>query len=117
MRESHSRVVLHRLGFPEPELQVPFLLRDGRTVRTDFFWREHRHVGEFDGVSKYHDPRLLRGRTPSQVLIEEKDREDELRRQVNAFSRWRTPDLEAPRRLYDKLTFAGLPSSKPRPGR
>ena len=86
-------------------------------MRPDFFWREHRHIGEFDGVGKYLDPHLLRGRTPAQALLEEKDREDELRRMVNGFTRWRTPDLAAPRLLYDRLVAVGLPSVKPRPGR
>lgn len=117
VRESHSRVVLFGLGFPAPELQHRFVLPDGRTVRSDFFWREWDHVGEFDGVGKYIDPAILRGRTPAQALIEEKDREDALRRIVRRLSRWRTPQLEQPARLWDILTHAGLPSSRPRPGR
>ncbi|MEZ3161962.1 hypothetical protein AB1K54_15715 [Microbacterium sp. BWT-B31] len=117
VRESQSRVLIASMGFPAPELQARFVLSDGREAFTDFFWREHRHIGEFDGVGKYRDPQLLRGRTPEQVVIAEKDREDELRRQVNAFSRWRMPELSSPRRLYDILCSAGLPTASPRPGR
>ena len=84
------------LGFPDPELQVEFVLSDGRRAFTDFFWPDRRHVGEFDGASKYRDPALLDGRSPEQVLVDEKDREDELRRQVRAFSRWRVPALRRP---------------------
>jgi len=117
VRESQSRVLIALLGFPEPELQARFVLADGREAFTDFFWREHRHIGEFDGAGKYRDPALLKGRTPEEVLLAEKDREDELRRQVTAFSRWRLPALRSPRMLYDILHGAGLPASRPRPGR
>lgn len=117
VRESQSRVLISTMGFPPPELQARFELADGRAAFTDFFWRDFRHIGEFDGIGKYRDPELLQGRTPEEVLLAEKDREDDLRRQCDAFSRWRTPDLASPRRLYDILNGAGLPSSKSRPGR
>lgn len=117
VRESQSRVLISVLGFPEPELQARFMLSSGRDAFTDFFWLEHRHIGEYDGVGKYRDPALLRGRTPEEALVAEKDREDDLRRQVRAFSRWRTPALAAPRILYDILHGAGLPTRRPRPGR
>lgn len=117
VRESQSRVVLHLLGFPAPVLQARFILDSGHVAFTDFFWPAHRHIGEFDGVDKYIDPEQRRGLTPEQVLVAEKDREDSLRRQVAAFSRWRTPMLTRPRLLYDLLTAAGLPSTAPRPGR
>ena len=91
------------MGFPPPELQARFTLSNGRSAFTDFFWREHRHIGEFDGVGKYRDPELLRGRTAEEVLLAEKDREDELRRQVSRFSRWRVPALDQPRLLFDIL--------------
>ena len=90
---------------------------DGRDAFTDFFWRDHSHIGEFDGVGKYRDAELLRGLAPEEALIAEKDREDDLRRQVRAFSRWRTPALGSPRALYDILRGAGLPTSRPRPAR
>jgi hypothetical protein len=117
VRESHSRVLISVMGFPEPELQARFVLSDGRDAFTDFFWQEHRHIGEFDGAGKYRDPALLRDRTPEEVLLEEKDREDDLRRQVDAFSRWRLPALRSPRLLFDILHDAGLPTTKHRPGR
>ncbi|MDR7184291.1 hypothetical protein J2X85_001314 [Microbacterium trichothecenolyticum] len=115
VRESHSRVLISVMGFPEPELQARFMLSDGRDAFTDFFWQEHRHIGEFDGAGKYRDPALLRDRSSEEVLLEEKDREDDLRRQVDAFSRWRLPALRSPRLLFDILRDAGLPP--PSPGR
>lgn len=117
VRESQSRVLISVMGFPEPELQTRFVLSDGREAFTDFFWREQRHIGEFDGVGKYRDPALLGGLTPEDALLAEKDREDDLRRQVDAFSRWRVPALRSPRQLYDILSGAGLPTARPRPGR
>ncbi|MET0830458.1 MAG: hypothetical protein ABWY26_13100, partial [Microbacterium sp.] len=117
VRESQSRVLISTMGFPEPELQARFVLEGGREAFTDFFWRDHGHVGEFDGAGKYRDPALLKGRTPEEVLLAEKDREDELRRQVRAFSRWRLPALKSPQLLYDILHGAGLPTAKRRPGR
>ena len=45
--ESYSRAVLHRRGFPMPELQREFLTPSGR-FRTDFYWKEQALVGEFE---------------------------------------------------------------------
>ncbi|MGC5169330.1 hypothetical protein ACLQ2Q_01620 [Microbacterium sp. DT81.1] len=115
VRESQSRVAIDRLGFPTPELQRRIRLPSGRSVYPDFFFEEFDHAGEFDGKGKYFDPDILQGRSPQQALLEEKDREDELRRAVRALSRWRTPALQDPRMLYDILTADGLPSRRPRP--
>ncbi|SJN31189.1 hypothetical protein FM104_07315 [Microbacterium esteraromaticum] len=117
VRESQSRVLLKRLGFPEPVLQHPFQLPDGSTARTDFFFPEQNHVGEFDGIGKYLDPELLQGRSPEAALIAEKDRADAISRLVGRVSRWRTPNLRRPRELYDILIADGLPSSLPPPPR
>lgn len=117
VRESQSRVLISTMGFPAPELQARFVLANGREAFTDFFWRDHAHIGEFDGAGKYRDPALLHGRSTEEVLLAEKDREDELRRQVRAFSRWRLPALRSPQLLYDILHSAGLPTTKRRPGR
>lgn len=113
--ESHSRVWIHLLGFPQPVLQQPFLLPSGRRAFPDFYWRDFDHAGECDGRSKYTDPQFLRGRTAEQAVIDEKNRENELRQVVGRLSRWEPRELYPPRRLYDRLTFDGLPSSKPRP--
>ena len=56
VRESQSRVLISVLGFPDPELQARFVLSQGREAFTDFFWPDHRHIGEFDGAGKYRDP-------------------------------------------------------------
>lgn len=115
VEESHSRVQIHLLGFPPPELQVRLLLPSGRTALPDFFWREHSHAGECDGRSKYTNPVFLRGRTTEQAVIDEKNRENELRRVVARVSRWEPRHLYPSRQLYDILAGDGLPSRKPRP--
>ena len=49
------------------------------------------------------------------AVIDEKNRENEIRREVRGFSRWDRTDVERPRRLYDILTGDGLRSALPRP--
>ncbi|GAB3600894.1 hypothetical protein GCM10027408_30290 [Microbacterium tumbae] len=117
VRESEARVLIARLGFPAPVLQKEFVLPSGRRARPDFFFEDFDHAGEFDGTGKYFDPDILKGRTPQQALLEEKDRADALRRQVSALSRWRTGAHRHPALLYDILTADGLPSRFPRPRR
>lgn len=86
--ESVSRVQMHLLGFEIPELQHRFVLDDGRTADTDFWWPSVRAIGEFDGDLKYLDARFRSGRSADQVLLREKRREDDLRRQSDRFLRW-----------------------------
>ncbi|MCC2033798.1 hypothetical protein [Microbacterium allomyrinae] len=96
-------------------LQRRFRLPSGRKADVDYYFEEFDHIAEFDGTGKYLDPALLKGRTPEEALIAEKDRGDELQRAVRAFSRWRTPAHKDPRLLYDILRRAGLPSRSARP--
>ena len=94
--ESRSRVLIHRLALPTPDLQVR-VLRDDRSEvgRCDFGWEEYRTVGEFDGRIKYG--RLLRpGQAPGDAVFEEKRREDELRDHRWQVARWTWDDLERP---------------------
>ena len=115
VRETQSRVLIARMGFPQPELQQRFTLPSGRVVYSHFWWPDQKHAGELDGIGKYVDPELLRGRSPRQALLEEKDREDELGRVVRGFARWRSPALDEPALLYDILTSTGLRSRLARP--
>ncbi len=104
--ESFSRVVIHELGLPEPDLQVE--VRDDAGVlvgRCDFGWRRHRTLGEFDGKIKYG--RLLRdGQEPGDVVFDEKVREDALRDLDNEVVRWIDADLRAPDRLRSRIVRA-----------
>ena len=101
--ESHSRVVLHRLGMPRPELQLEVRDQERRLVgRSDFGWEEHRTLGEFDGRVKYG--RLLRpGQTAEEALWAEKRREDALRDLGWQVVRWTWADLRRPDLLAERL--------------
>lgn len=108
VQESRSRVLIYELGFPRPELQFEMVC-DGRRYRADFWWEDHRHWGEFDGRGKYLSPDYQNGRSADQIVIAEKQREDAIRRSVDAFSRWDVRDLNKPHRLLTILTRSGLP--------
>jgi hypothetical protein len=100
--ESFSRVVCDELGAPRPVLQHEFVTRSGR-FRVDFWWPDHGVIGEFDGRVKYDSG-------ASQVLWDEKRREDALRRVhgVRAIARWTMDDLRHPEQLAETLSTAGL---------
>jgi hypothetical protein len=92
--ESRSRVAIAQAGLPAPLLQWEVRRRsDGAFVgRVDFGWPRQRTVGEFDGRVKYG--KLLRpGQDPTDVVYEEKRREDALRAEDLAVVRWTWPDL------------------------
>ncbi len=110
--ESLSRVVVHQLGFvPPTSLQEPFRDDRGLIGRTDFWWREVGVVGEFDGFVKYSKPEYLKGRSPSEVVVEEKARERRLEAlpEVNRVARWVRVDLDTPSRLFSELAVSGVP--------
>lgn len=95
--ESLSRVWFAEVGLPTPALQVEFLDDAGFVAITDFYWPEHRTVGEFDGQGKY------RARS---VLVAEKRREDRLREDYEVV-RWDWQDLHRhPRQLRRRITDA-----------
>ncbi|WP_297343162.1 hypothetical protein [Amnibacterium sp.] len=108
--ESVSRALFREMGFPAPELQTRFSDRTGLIGLTDFYWRRWLLIGEFDGLAKYRSDALLRGRTPAQVVTDEKRREDRLRATGPRVVRWLWPDL-IPERLGPILLDAGLPRS------
>ena len=71
--ESEARVLVCGLGIGRPETQ--FGLTDGhRTAWCDL--RVGRHFFEIDGALKYDDDKGLSGRTPREVLLDEKQRHD-----------------------------------------
>ncbi|MBB3676536.1 hypothetical protein [Modestobacter versicolor] len=94
--ESRSRALMIDAGLLLPDLQVAVAGPDGRLIgRSDFGWRGHRLLGEFDGRVKYG--RLLRpGQHPGDVVFAEKLREDALRAEDWGMVRWVWDDLAAP---------------------
>ncbi|MGE3285745.1 MAG: hypothetical protein AB7J32_06525 [Pseudonocardia sp.] len=103
--ESRSRLALARAGLPVPVPQQELWAADGAGLgRVDFWWREQRTVGEFDGLEKYG--RLLRpGQSPRDALVADKHREDALRDTGLQVVRWvwaeldRFDDIVVPRLL------------------
>ncbi|MDO5504611.1 MAG: hypothetical protein Q4G67_15735 [Actinomycetia bacterium] len=101
--ETRSRLLFADAGIPEPELQVWFDTQLGR-FRVDFFWRDHRVIGECDGMRKYVDRSDTR--KPWQIIADEKDRENELQSLGYVIIRWRWRDLSRPEVLFARLRRA-----------
>jgi hypothetical protein len=102
--ESRSRWLFFVEGIPAPELQFEVYDAHGALLgTTDFAWRRHRLLGEFDGRVKYG--RLLRpGETPGDVVFAEKLREDALRRTTGfGMERLVWADLNRPRSTAERL--------------
>ncbi|USQ58300.1 hypothetical protein [Arthrobacter caoxuetaonis] len=117
--ESYSRAVIHRNGFPAPELQQSFHSPGGRLLgRTDFFWKQQELVGEFDGAVKYGKTQTDGGTQPEHALLQEKRREDAIRATGVGFLRWSWSEVfkpaGAPDGLVQALLRAGLPQLRPR---
>lgn len=107
--ESYSRGVIHVSGFAPPELQYEVRNSTGRVAYSDFYWEGSRTVGEFDGVAKYQRDEFLRGRTPGQVVVDEKIREDRIRATGRNVVRWTWAVLWKPCALEELLSQAGVP--------
>jgi hypothetical protein len=86
--ESMSRAHMFLLGFLLPALQTPFTDAHGFIGYTDFFWATENMIGEFDGFGKYLRDEFARGRSTTQIVIDEKVREDRLRACGPSVSRW-----------------------------
>ncbi|WP_328998654.1 type IV toxin-antitoxin system AbiEi family antitoxin domain-containing protein [Kribbella sp. NBC_00709] len=87
--ESRFRVLMHNQGLPVPELQVVYRDRHGIIGRVDFDFSGRNTVVEFDGRLKYAD-------ASSDVLVQEKIREDRLRGIGLEVVRMMWPDLNRP---------------------
>ncbi|WP_074712798.1 hypothetical protein [Arthrobacter alpinus] len=107
--ESISRVRMAQLGFAAPELQHCFTLRDGRDAFVDFWFARQRKAGEFDGRAKYLRQDWAGGKSIEQRIIEEKDREDQIRAQGVGFFRWTWPEMMDLRGFERLLRQAGIP--------
>lgn len=103
---------MHVAGLPAPLLQVELRGTSGKRYIGDFYWPQSMLVGEFDGAAKYRDPAFLRGRTPEQALMDEKDREDDLRAAGYGVRRWGWAIATDASRLRTHLTKAGLEANR-----
>ncbi|HEV7183761.1 MAG TPA: hypothetical protein VGN33_04635 [Leifsonia sp.] len=104
--ESLSRVQMHRLGFAPPLLQSRVPRADGGSDYPDFEWETA--YGEFDGFAKYTRAEYTGGRSPADVVWNEKRREDRLRMRGKAVARWTWEDAWNPSRLRSILMTAGV---------
>ncbi|REE04843.1 hypothetical protein [Citricoccus muralis] len=108
--ESASRVVIRDLGFEVPELQHSVYDHRGRLIGiADFWWKDRRLVGEFDGLTKYLGRASYSGRSAEKVVTDEKIREDAIRAQGNGMVRWLASDVRTPALLEAKLRQAKVP--------
>jgi hypothetical protein len=97
--ESLSRLVLPRLGIPQPDLQKHIFDGYGLLIgRSDFYWDEFGVVGEADGRSKY-DARP--------VLTKEKERQEHFENLGLIVVRWGWADVtERPTGLRARIRNA-----------
>ncbi|MFQ4147144.1 type IV toxin-antitoxin system AbiEi family antitoxin domain-containing protein [Arthrobacter sp. LAPM80] len=109
--ESISRAKMFQLGFPEPVLQQRFELRDGRNAFVDFWFKEQRAVGEFDGKGKYLRAGWGGGLSLQGRIMAEKSREDQIRAFDVGFARWDWKELMDSDKFTSILRQAGLRQS------
>lgn len=108
--ESWSRVAIHRIGAPPPQLQVRIRTRLGVRI-PDFLWeRKGRRPlgGEFDGAVKYGVIADANGVQAVDAVVEEKRRDDALREHVDALH-WMWAEAQHPERLREMLARHHLP--------
>lgn len=109
--ETVSRLTVEELGFAAPLLQAHIPLQEsGGNAYLDFLWDED--IGaEADGDSKYvADDNSAETRSR---LVAEKKREDEIRRELRAFTRWGWRDAWFAGRLEKRLLAIGVPRERP----
>lgn len=106
--ESLSRATMHRARITAPELQVELFGASGKRYVVDFWWPQFSVFGEFDGRVKFEDAALLGNRTPSQVAIAEKIREDDLRAMGRGCARWDWETARSVPALRARLAAAGV---------
>ena len=114
--ESLSRVKMFRLGFPPPILQETFVLRDGKKAKTDFWFKEKRIVGEFDGLGKYLRADWGGRLSLADRILAEKRRENQIRAQGVVFARWDWKELMNTETFASILRDTGLRQSGPMTG-
>jgi hypothetical protein len=127
--ETASRLVIEELGFEAPELQRRFWTPELHSAAfADFWWPSVSAIGEADGRGKYLGPRSSNsqrearssadepseGERVARAVIDEKERENALRRQVRAFDRWDWGDMARKAPIEARLLRMGVPRTRPR---
>ncbi|WP_157775075.1 hypothetical protein [Bifidobacterium choerinum] len=101
-------------GFAMPQMQVVFVdPQTGRTYRVDFLWLTNDGriiVVELDGLVKYTDPQMTKGRSLGGIIDDERERVEGLKHAgVHTVVRIRMEDLNNTAMLRWKLCEAGVP--------
>ena len=108
--ETLSRVTICESGFPQPRLQHPVTLPNGRTAYGDFGWPEFRVIGEADGWGKYVNPRFGASPLSLEERVRMEKRRDNALRQVGwTPAHWEWDDAGQRGPLEAILLDAGLP--------
>lgn len=89
------------------------------TAEVDFWWPSVRAIGEADGRGKYlagTDLTATAGdaRSAARRVVQEKDRENALRRRVRSLDRWDWAELARKHPIERRLTAMGIPRTRPR---
>lgn len=112
--ESFARGTMIEQCFCVPQIQMEFTdPRTGQSYRVDFAWTlpdGRIIVGEFDGLAKYEDPAMTRGKASMSVFQDERDREEALKRAgVWKVFRLTFRDVERVYPMVDRMVAAGVP--------
>lgn len=110
--ESLSRAYMYLEGFKLPQLQTEIRDGSGLVGYLDFEWPEDGLAGEFDGLVKYQKAEYLNGRTPSDVVVAEKRREDRIRATGRRVIRWTWAELAERATFAAFLDRAGVPRTR-----
>lgn len=106
--ESVSRLQLARLGI-EVEIQIQVTGSNGARYWIDFQFVGQGVFGEVDGTIKYVDERMRGGRDMSDVVLREKQREDDIRGVTGErVVRWTPKHIGSPATLGSLLRSYGL---------
>lgn len=111
--ESYTHHTICELGFEPPRMQREFVSpRTGAIIRPDCLWIGKdgvRIFGELDGESKYCDPRMTDGRSISEIVQAERERQHALEELNGRVVRWTFPEVRDRVPLRIKLERAQVP--------
>lgn len=112
--ESIARAVMVEQGYllPAQQVEVPDPLHPGRTFRVDFVWVRADGrviVGECDGLRKLLDPGMTGGRSPRQVLLDQRRREGLITAYDVSVLRFTYEEAAGVTELVRKLDLYGVP--------
>lgn len=105
-------IIVHGFQIPELQVEIPDPTDPTCVYRVDHFWKTpdgRRVANEMDGFCKYEDEAMLDGRTPTEVLVAERQRESRLTLAGVTVLRFTYDDLQHPQKIDHLLTVAGVP--------